>query len=357
MKRGLILALVLFFGMVAVASAGPVDVGNTSQQGSVLIFPKIDVSGGRDTIISISNGNNVPVFIECYWVDSNQNWQDFMFELTANQPIAFSALYGISGDTVPVTVPPFPACDSPVGELKCWAVDNGGANQINFNFLTGSAKVIDYDYFTAYEYNAWTFDARTGTTGAAVGTGGLITLDGVNFDACPQYFLGNFFATGADYGFFKTTDLTLVPCKQDVRQDRVPTYTKAKFDIWNENEVEYSGAYQCFKCWFENYLCKISDKFTFCSLHTAAARFRTTGIASTVCNFGTAASPVYAKATPLIGLLVEELDFSYGKIADTAKGCQIAKTASTGFGAGIDTTGFIAWDPLAAPVSAKKPSK
>jgi len=341
----LFLAIVLLFGMVAVASAGPPYVGNTSQQGSVLIFPKIDISGNRDTIISISNSNNCPVQVECYWVDSNQVWQDFNFTLTANQPVAFDALTGVPVDaSSSVYVEPFSALTSPVGELKCWAVDPGDDQSINFNFLTGTAKEIDYTAYTAYEYNAWTFDARTGSTGSLVGGPGYIPLDGVNFDACPQYFLGNFFSVGSGLKFFENTDLTLVPCKEDVRQDREPTYTKAKFDIWNENEVEYSGAWKCFKCWYESSLSAISNQFTFASLHTAAARFRVLGISSIQCN------PWVTVNTPLIGLLVETLDFSYG----TGKGPYV-KTASTGFGAGIDTSGFIYWDPLACPVSAKGP--
>ncbi len=40
----------LLVGVTTMASAAQ-NVGNTSQKGSVLIFPKIDVTPGRDTII------------------------------------------------------------------------------------------------------------------------------------------------------------------------------------------------------------------------------------------------------------------------------------------------------------------
>lgn len=341
MKKALFLALVLLFGtaMVAMAAAAP-NVANVTQQGSVLIFPKIDVSGDRDTLVSISNGNNVGVYIKCYWVDKDQNWQDFMFKLTAYQPIKFSAKFGLALEApIPVTVPPFPA---ELGELKCWAVNNAGDQQIKFNFLTGSAKQIDYAANTAYEYNAWSFAARAdGATGTAVGQGGTILLNGVDYDACPKYFLGNFVSVGAGYRFFKDTDLTVVPCKEDVQQVRTPTFTKVKFDIWNENEVMYSGATQCIKCWFEGFLSQISDKFTFRSLHTAAARFRAYGV---VDNAKCRATTV---PTPLVGLLVEYLDFGFG--ANTDEIAPVATVASTGFGSGIDGSGFIKWDILNAP--------
>ncbi len=90
------------------------------------------------------------------------------------------------------------------------------------------------------------------------------------------------------FATFVNTDLTLVPCIQDLRQDRVPTCTKAKFDIWNENETKYTGAYQCLKCWFEGYLGDIGsytigyggEKFWYKNLHTTAGRFRVEGIPS-----------------------------------------------------------------------------
>jgi len=361
MKRGLFVAIALLFsiGMVSAAMAQQNPVGNTNQQGSVLIFPKIDVTGATDTLVSLSNGNDEAVEVECYWVDSLQVPHDFMFSLTANQPIVFSARTGLCLETpIAVTIPPFPTNNSTIGELKCWATDAAGMNQISWNFLTGSAKVVNIEYYTAYEYNAWAFQAIAATTFPTltdVGTGGTINLDGVNFEACPQYFLGNFFATGSEYGFFKNTELTLIPCIEDLREERTPTYTKAIFDIWNENEVEFSGDTQCVKCFFDGWLSVISPDFSFCNLDSAAARFRTYGQTNAVCPGGPQVN------TPFVGLLVEKLDFSFGE-ETTGLGPACALTASTGFGAGIANTaatgvGVIKWDISQAPVSAKKKAK
>jgi hypothetical protein len=265
-----------------------------------------------------------------------------------------------------------------VGELKCWAVNFEGAAQVNFNHLYGTATVLDYVNATAYQYNSFNFTARGFTAiGQEVGTGGDIKLSGANkeYDACPQYLIFNFFSFAPTNDIeidgqgrvvrFNKTDLTLVPCKQDLRQDRVPTCTKAKFDIWNENETKYTGAYQCFKCWFEGYLNEVGEikdpnsgkttgfggeKFTYAGLHTTMGRVRVTGVASTVCSniFTTkpkpGPSPPAAPGTdlcksqvssPLLGITSTQVFFP-GK-SDL--------TAATGVGAGTGEVSRILWDP------------
>jgi hypothetical protein len=360
MKKALFLAIGLLFGIASVVAAQPAvnygNVASTNQQGSVLIFPKIVVTGETDTFITISNGSSAPVNVECTWIP--YNWPatvpyiDFQITLTPNQPFAFDAFFG--GQYTPAFPTGYQNSSwvsvSTVGELKCWATDANYANQINFNWLTGTAKVVDFCKYTAYEYNAWTFRALTGTNGAAVGAGGNIALDGVNFQACPQYFLGNFFGAGADYGLVSGTDITLVPCKQDLREEKQVTVTKAKFDFWGANETGFSGAIQCVTNWFEGCLGGIINSP---SLVCSAARFRVTGIASQDCPG--------SQASPLIGLIIEDLNFfsqpstaAKAKTTQSIVGGSCALTASTGFGAGISDTGFIKWDALGAPVSAKK---
>lgn len=345
MKKVLFFALIVLFGAASLGlAANAPNVGNATQKGSVLIFPKIDMSGEKDTLISISNDYYLPVNVKCFWVDDQQNVADFQFVLTQNQPIMFSARSGLDGGAAPleVTVPPFEITDltnfdSAVGELKCFAVDAAGSSQINFNHLYGTAKVVDYELGTAFEYNSWNFAARSGALGLPVGDPGNVKLNGVEFDSCPQYLLFNFNSVGSNYGFFKDTDLTIVPCKQDLRQDRNATRTKIKFDIWNENETKYTGAYQCFKCWFEGFLSEISPKFSFRSLHTTAGRFRAQGVASTSAVCGFTALP-----TPLIGLSSELLDFGFSD--SISERVDYAVSGTTANAAGIDPTGFILWD-------------
>ena len=354
-----VLALMLvLIGYGAFATAAQ-NVANVSQKGSLLIFPKIDTSPVgtnsydetvfHDTIVTIGNDNTQEVWLKCFWVNQDQLTADFMFRITPNQPIWFRASDGLGtgwfDDTPsvhPINVPPFFPGDNATGELKCWAVDAGDQTQVVFNHLYGSAFVFDPIHNAAYQYNAWSFYARN------AGTPGTLVLDGANYyDACPQYLLFNFFSKGSELAFpnsggnaaFINSDLTLVPCHQDLRQDRTPTCTKAKFDIWNENEVKYTGAYQCLKCWFEGYLDDIGTKtqggygglkFTYRNLHTMAGRFRVQGVASTVCQnvfttVGTdgklvdkcwtnSADTTYhgQVATPLLGLMSTEISFSSG---------------------------------------------
>ena len=216
--------------------------------------------------------------------------------------------------------------------------------------------------------------------GKEVGTGGDIVLSGADkqFDACPQYLLFNFFslAETKDVAIdgegqtvrFNKTDLTLVPCKQDLRQDRIPTCTKAKFDIWNENETKYTGAYQCLKCWFEGYLNEIGtvrdansgkatgvggEKFVYSELHTMMGRMRATGVSSTVCNnifktpdnvYGPGVDKCKSQvASPLLGITSTWIDFSRNSYE---------LTAATGAGAGWGEASHILWDVQEIPPEA-----
>lgn len=337
MKKGIIFAVAILFmlaGMVSMVSAAAApNVGNTTQKGSVLIFPKVRIAESptpRDTYITIANDYYSGVNVKCYWVrGSDQHTQDFSFRLTANQPVYFLASTG-----EPKDVPPF---EGPDGMLICFAVDPAGENAINFNHLYGSATVINYSVGeggTGYAYNSWNFAARANVAlKRPVGTPGTIALDGINFDACPQYLLFNFPAVGAVDGLFVNDDLTLLPCKQDLRQDHAITHTKAQFDLWNLNEVHYTGVYQCINCWFESLVSGLQNnatKFNVDDLHSAFGRLRVTGVASSVCS-GSVASP-------LLGLLVEQID------TDTDEAPDIDVLAAVGGNGAGTASGYILWD-------------
>jgi len=372
------LAVVLVLGMVSMASAAQ-DVANTSQKGSLLIFPKIMVQGDLtgsaplkapgnklgqppgfvDTWITIGNDYFQDVWVKCYWVDKDQEIEDFMFRLTPNQPIIFSAGSGM-GDWG-ITVPPFVG----LGELKCWAVNAAGDKQISWNHLYGTAVIVTEE--TGVMYNAWSFTARKVALGDPVGEGGKILLNAADggYDACPQYLVTNFFPAIPDQGdeTFVNPDLTLVPCKQDLQQDRTPTCTKAKFDVWNENETKFTGAYQCLKCWYEGFLHEIGkdgvsfggDKFTWWTLKTEMARFRVQGVTSSVCKFGTVTAIDPLKkcpagngvASPFLGLLLYAEKYT----EDGFTGI-LPFAGTTPFGAGTDKTGFVYWDKGTLPQEA-----
>jgi hypothetical protein len=372
-KKIALIALTLavtFAGVVTVASAAQ-NVANTTQKGSLLIWPKIlvqhhqnEFDGFLDTQIYVGNDYFQDVWVKCYWVDADQNIEDFMFRLTPNQPVVFSAASGYGSEGV--DVPPFVIDGNATGELKCWAVNDAGTEQISFNHLYGNAWIHPLNpglgqgrYGLGVMYNAYAFAAKQ-PFGSTVGTAGTLSLNGTTgYDACPQYLVANFMPANAVLG----PDLTLVPCKQDLRQDRTPTCTKAKFDVWNANETKFTGAYQCIKCWFEGELDELrppkgygGDKFTYYTLKTEVARFRVQGVASTVCknkfltpdplNPGKYLDicPNGAAPSPLLGLLlyVEYLEPGYN----------VPIGGITPAGAGADGSGFVYWDPQTPPAEA-----
>ena len=363
------LAVVMVLAITSMASAKP-NVADTSKKGSLLVFPKVVVWGDSESVdavntyIFIGNDQTTPTWVKCYWMDNNQSVEDFHFFVTANQPVVFTAGQG------DLQIVPFG--DNATGSLVCWAQDENDQNPRNFNHLYGHAMISGGD--ANIFYNAYSF-ALNGSVPAYPASYELL-LNGTVYDACPKYLI-TYFSPSFTFGL---PDLTLWPCKQDLRQDRIPTCTKAKFDIWNGHEVKFTGAYQCFKCFFEGFLQEIGqplgspaslknnfnyqrgkgfggEKFSAISLATDAARLRVQAVKSTVCYNNTGipsqsyVCPESAHVdTPLLGLLL------YGEaITTTSFPLDFSpKAGHTLFGAGQDTTGFIRWDP-SIPVAEKPP--
>jgi hypothetical protein len=374
MKRTVYVAFAILFllaGLSSVALAAQ-NVGNPSQKGSVVVYPKIvverDPTSGvvtADTVVTMVNDFTSFVDIKCYWMDEWQEIQDFVYRITRNQIVWFRASDGMGMDgSVAVEVPYF---DGTYGELKCWAINPEGTKQISWNHLFGSATIYDYERGEAWEYSTWNFSARNVARGAVVTPPGKLVLSGQDgaYDACPQYVLGAFMADGSDFTDsdgnivdLSTTDLTLVPCKQDLRQDRTPTFTKAQFDIWNEDEVKSTGAYICFKCWLETTLApspaysagagtyRNFDKFGVNSLHTTYGFFRVTGVASTACKAADwsgkfpGLSSYATVASPLIGVISKSVTMY--PVGGTPSNAETGTTLNT---AGFDNSGFVWWDP------------
>jgi len=327
------------------------NVTSTSKKGSLLIFPKILVEGADvDTIITIGNDYSDAVKVKCYWMNKDQVSWDFVFSLTAYQSVWFKASTG--DGTKPIS-----EFGSGEGELKCWAIKeifdkNTGQtveNQISWNHLYGTAMIFGTSPPESAEYSPFTFAARNVALGSAVITSpdtgpGNLVLSGSQsdpgYDACPSYLIFNFFAkgsTGTALGTVGESDLALAPCKQDFRQDAGPICAKVKFDVWNQNENKYTGAYQCVKCWFEGTLsemgtepwehcdlgkkCKPTgvggQKFTIGTLKTDMGRFRVTPDTFSACNnvfayFDQSGNSVvdvcsgYSYKIPFVGVLLTE---------------------------------------------------
>ncbi|MGH6795013.1 MAG: hypothetical protein ACREDH_07400, partial [Methylocella sp.] len=240
----LIIYAIYAFALAVALCVGPAfalqNVANTSQKGSLLIFPNItvDTENLSNTLIEISNDQAANVHVECNYLNEKKDRVDFDFKLTGKATVSWEVLTG-SGD---IAAPLFPSLGTftpgkPArGELVCFAVDIGLQNQIAFNHLTGTATVIalaDRDAAQtkqAYRYNPWSFIARDATGAPAAdntiqGTPGDLQLTGANdgssYDGCPKYNIVNFMPNGATLDGVKTLDNDLigVSCNQDLRQD------------------------------------------------------------------------------------------------------------------------------------------
>jgi len=320
-KKAVILSVavaLITLGLFVDPSAAQVT--NVTKRGSLLIYAKVNTFTSPakvvDTVVTIGNDSASGTWVKCYWMDSTQKAWDFEFKLTGNMPAWFSAKTGEGS----VEISEFG--DNKTGELKCWAVDIDPVQPPipqppitteiahKFNYLYGSAVIIQsLPYVNAFEYPAWAF-AFNGAGDPPITSPPALTLNGTDqYDACPAYLVYNFFAVGgyADgVTQFGDSTLSLTPCQQDLRQDFNPICTKAKFDVWNEDENKLTGAYQCVKCYFEGILeeigfktwadcdltkltpngtCKKSGfgglKFTKDNLHTDLGRFRVNPLAAT----------------------------------------------------------------------------
>src|SRR4051812_42102203 len=61
---------VLFAGLTLSARTASAD-ASTDRGGSIILFPKVISDGTRDTLIQISNLNNVVVYAHCMYLDAS----------------------------------------------------------------------------------------------------------------------------------------------------------------------------------------------------------------------------------------------------------------------------------------------
>ncbi|MFQ5668406.1 MAG: EB domain-containing protein [Candidatus Binatia bacterium] len=255
-----------------------------------LVFPKVvvDVNStpALDTVIQLTNTSAVDArFAHCFYVDA-ATWQEvnFTVPLTINQPTGWRVSEGISG-----VVPPMG--DTFVGELKCVEVNDPlSPTPINANDLKGEATIyavaggaggsVDVRSYNAIGFQTLVTDAATQSRQCLAGSnvGGNCTTDAqcpnstcgvvmclgdtagsaecgsAEYVGCPNTLvLDNFFDGAADpvTGNTITTDLTLVPCSQDLTLTgpEAQPITTAQFLIFNEFEQRFSTSarVQCFK--------------------------------------------------------------------------------------------------------------
>lgn len=382
----------MVIGLLAVGAAALVvapavaqDRISSTEKGSVLIFPKVEVmwdctTGAvlQDTFVDMTNDYPDTVLVQMYFINGDEstvdepgcNWVDVQIELTGNEPTYWSAATGLPKGVSPWSVldpgpppgrphPDFPNVCVLRGYVVAWAV-NAVGEEIVWNHLKGDAMILDYAFGTAWEYNAYAAAAilgRTGTPpqhGDLVATPGELRFDGVEYDFGFQLLLLDFYAPGFLFTQnnlfgFTDTDLTLLPMRADLRQDNDgPVITKAKFDIWNQNEVKFSGTERCITCWDQAWLTRYDapNHFLQWNLQTAKGKARIDGMASTVCEGST--------AEPLLGVSMTALAFcSHANdnpdIPARTGGFVFANAAKNLVGMGFDDTAVILADIVSEP--------
>jgi hypothetical protein len=244
----------------------------------------------------------------------------------------------------------------PRGMLACWVVDAPAINQLKYNHLSGTATVW-HPIIGGYEYNAYAFFVPTGLDlqpvcagpqPPCVPTPGEINLNGVEYDQCPQFLIGQFTPEGvpplaqpADAPVILGNRLAVVGCTINLKQDWIPVFTKLRFDVWNEDEVRFSGAFECADGWHETeftsppivrsggWIDAGAQNFTFAALQTYAARYRVEGVKSTQC-------PLDNVTTQTNGLMGVQSSFLGSPVFD-AIGSTLTVSGKV--------TGKISWDP------------
>jgi len=299
----------------------------------------------QDTFLTIVNDFPADVFVQWYFVNgdaptdavfaqnppvlverahSGWNWVDCTTFLSHDESTYMSAATGnplgcqsfnildpartpFLG-TDPRTFPGRLDPDAPAGNrvlrgyALAFAVDNQG-HEVSWNHLSGNVDIVNYVERSAWEYNGYAFQCvAQPTPGLPCGADNTLNLDGLEYDFAFDKLLLDFFAVDS-FALSPTiistvdpdrvsnvllnTDLTLYPVSVDLRQDNDgPVTTKAKFDIWNQNEDGFSGTTRCITCWDQTLLSKYGspNNFLIGSLHTDKGKARVDGVASNVCD-------------------------------------------------------------------------
>jgi hypothetical protein len=279
--------------------------GGTSAKGSVLIFPHVEVRYNadgevlQDTFIQITNDwNEQKVRLLTYFISEQCARLRADVVLTKKQPVYFSAATGLPFGVAPVSalagaVQPVPGTSDKIarGAFLCLAVRDDYA-QIRWNHLSGLATVVNYVEHGAWEYSPYAFQALIGDNGQAIGTPGVVRLDGVEYESGFNRLLLEFIASGSmafslpAAAVKHDTELTLLIQDLDLRQDVTgyPYRTKALFQIWNANEISFLGDH-CVTCWSSVRLSTLGGFFLVENLGTDRGRAAIDGIPSpAVCD-------------------------------------------------------------------------
>ena len=353
---------------------------SVNHDGSLLIYPKVELRWNeagdliQDTFLSIRNDYQASVDVRLYFFNGDPpieegvypershqgwNWLDPQITLTANEPAYWSAATG-----APKGVPPFTSLDPSVNPLQqgrpaddgssdrvlrgyvlAWAINEHG-QEVCWNYLGGGATIVNHADLSSWAYSACAFRAldQDGTVnhGDQTGTPLTLNLDGSEYGYCFDNLLWDFYAVGSyalsglvEYG--ADADLTLLSTLLDLRPVAgSPAITKAKFDIWNMNEVRFSGTERCLQGWDQQLLSNYAfpSQFLLDYLQTDVGRTRIDGIGSVICG-------PESIDTPLVGVAAKRLESDHDRICSgTALGGEGTEVGQIRYGEDCNNNGI-----------------
>tara|TARA_X000000950_G_scaffold263312_1_gene335434 strand:- start:363 stop:1280 length:918 start_codon:yes stop_codon:yes gene_type:complete len=210
-----------FMGVAALAAAGSVfgaDRLSATEKGSLLMF--VNASG----TIHMSNDYPADVQLQAYVTAGCGESYDMGFSLTANQIATFESydLAAPFGDA---------GADHDGISMYVWAVNNDNA-QIRWNHLSGGILGGG-----AYASAA----ALQGSNGDTVGVAGTINMDGVEYSSAFNGYTVNFASSNGALA------IDLLDHDFADKNADAPV-TKIVAEIWNSDEVKFSGTSRCVEC-------------------------------------------------------------------------------------------------------------
>jgi uncharacterized repeat protein (TIGR01451 family) len=299
-------------------------------KGSLLIWSKVDIrwdAAGfltQDTFISLTNDFPGDVDVQMYFINGDPpldadgaerahpgwNWLDNRITLTGDQPTYWSAVTGqpaTGGGISPFTAldpgfPPGRPDPSTGGRMMRGYIIGFATDEDNvpvkWNQLTGNGTIVNYLEGSAWEYNTYSIrilndDLPHGRPITDLGVApDELPMNGIVYGRLFNRLFFNFQAAGSSaFSGPRTvtsdTSLTLYPVGADLRQETDgPVTTKATFEVWNMNEVKFTGLHRCITCWDQTLLSDYNfpNHFLIQNLQTDHGTARIDGKQSQVCD-------------------------------------------------------------------------
>ncbi|MCA9242812.1 MAG: DUF11 domain-containing protein [Phycisphaerales bacterium] len=305
------------------------EIGAPGMKGSVLVLPKVDLRWDptgrlvRDTIISIANDGEDMHAVKVFYVDgASCEVIDFGMFLTREEPFYWSLAAPRVRNAQNQSPRSFTDLASPVGRpdpdgsgytrlrgaLIVMAASNDFTSLIRYNHLTAKATMIDYELGACAEYDAYAFRSQIVEDGEVVSDEAIYF--GADVDFAPSEVLLDTFTDGstaltrgANIIGEVLTNLTLLRLDLELNQQSDTSQTLAFMTVFNQDELPltWSGQDFCIRCWGSEYISAIRpDVFDIDFFNTDRVKARISGVASLMCGFDNAASPVIGVQTRFI---------------------------------------------------------